>query len=463
MLRNSLYPAILISALALSACGGDSSSSDESNNTLTGQFIDAPVSGLAYSASPSGLTGTTDALGSFNYKVGDTVSFAIPGGSGPSVTLGSAKGAIKIFVLDLANGLVVSQVLHMLNVSTNPNVMAVGGLTLPPFVATSLNDFITSGGQLSGTTAAALATAVQTANTGVTFANPTASAASTINSLVDQLSSSGQITCASSACTTLINQATNLVTSLGGSPTDVSSITLPILTYTHALAYDAANNIAVAADRLSYLPSTAPGTVTRGLGTSDPSPYTDTVYSVSNNVISTLYDGQSPTCTPTTPGCSSDVVSYYSDPSGIYVATDNNTDYTGTAAGAHNIAIGTVTPLLTSLTLTSLDGRTLTFPSSPSGICSGSGSVVLKIVSNTFLSGCNGLNGASGTVQDGAGLNPAMPGVVLLTTTTDGKKRALALVDGSVNASQSGHMAIVTLDTRGNVNDFNGIYAFTVQ
>jgi len=53
--------------------------------------------------------------------------------------------------------------------------------------------------------------------------------------------------------------------------------------------------------------------------------------------------------------------------------------------------------------------------------------------------------------------------VVLLTDSTDGKKHALALVDGSVNEGQSGRMAIVTLNTKGNVNDFNGVYAFTVQ
>jgi len=332
-----------ICLLVLSACGGSSSSSDGRNNTLTGQFIDASaVSGLAYSASPSGLTGTTDAQGSFNYKVGDTVSFSIPGGSESSVILGSASGSSEINVLDLANGLVVSHVLHILNVSTSPNAMAVGGLTLPTPVATSLNNFITSGGQLSGTTASALAADVQTANTGVTFASPTASLASTVNSLIDQLSRSGQRTCASSVCTTLINQATNLATSLGGSPAAVSSFILPVFTYRHVLAYDAANNIVAAADGLSYLPSIAPGTVTRGLSTGSPLPYTDTAYSASDNVISTLSDDQSPTCTPTTSGCSSDVVSYYSDPSGTYLATDNSTEYTSAGIAVHNMLIGTV-------------------------------------------------------------------------------------------------------------------------
>jgi hypothetical protein len=53
--------------------------------SLSGYFVDAPVSGLVYVATPSGVTGTTDLQGGFSYKPGDSVAFSAAG-----VSVGSA-------------------------------------------------------------------------------------------------------------------------------------------------------------------------------------------------------------------------------------------------------------------------------------------------------------------------------------------------------------------------------------
>lgn len=78
---------VLLSFFALlSSCGGGGGGSSSTPPpsasapaATLGTFVDAPVSGLNYSASPSGLTGVTDAFGHFNFKTGDTVTFTAAG------------------------------------------------------------------------------------------------------------------------------------------------------------------------------------------------------------------------------------------------------------------------------------------------------------------------------------------------------------------------------------------------
>ena len=55
---------------------GCSSSNDSEDPYLRGTFIDSAVQGVDYTTS-SGLTGTTDAFGTFTYAAGDTVSFSL--------------------------------------------------------------------------------------------------------------------------------------------------------------------------------------------------------------------------------------------------------------------------------------------------------------------------------------------------------------------------------------------------
>jgi hypothetical protein len=68
----------LIASALLVGCGSSSSttSDDASSETLTGYFIDAAVANVDYNTT-SGLTGTTDEFGRFEYKEGDKVSLYI--------------------------------------------------------------------------------------------------------------------------------------------------------------------------------------------------------------------------------------------------------------------------------------------------------------------------------------------------------------------------------------------------
>jgi len=58
----------------LSSCGGDGGDAPAS---ITGVFLDSPVSGLQYEANPSGQTGTTRGGGKFICKEGDTIGFYV--------------------------------------------------------------------------------------------------------------------------------------------------------------------------------------------------------------------------------------------------------------------------------------------------------------------------------------------------------------------------------------------------
>ena len=70
--------AVISMLFLLAACGGGGDGGNGgATQELTGQFIDSAVTGLYYEASPSGLTGTTDASGTFKYKAGDTIEFYV--------------------------------------------------------------------------------------------------------------------------------------------------------------------------------------------------------------------------------------------------------------------------------------------------------------------------------------------------------------------------------------------------
>jgi hypothetical protein len=66
--------------------------------TLSGIFIDAPVSGLAYSTT-SGVTGVTDAAGTFRYNAGDTITFSLG-----TLVLGSSMATPLVSPFDIASG-----------------------------------------------------------------------------------------------------------------------------------------------------------------------------------------------------------------------------------------------------------------------------------------------------------------------------------------------------------------------
>lgn len=89
-------------ACLLTACG--SSSDDDSSSgggapsssLQTGVFTDGPVANIRYETS-SGLTGTTDAQGQFQYNTGDSVTFYLG-----DIKLGSSEAQAHVTPLDLS-------------------------------------------------------------------------------------------------------------------------------------------------------------------------------------------------------------------------------------------------------------------------------------------------------------------------------------------------------------------------
>ena len=168
-MRNRLLLAagtIIIGAIIV-ACGGGSSGGAA---TSSGTFINSPTKGIKYSASPSGLSGTTDENGSFSYKAGDTVTFSLDLGAS-TVTLGSTSSpsaTTSILSLTVPNGgdpLAVAQILETLDKSSVGGKMDVSGISLSAgAVLTAITNAIGSA-SVSEANIGTIATGVQTALT----------------------------------------------------------------------------------------------------------------------------------------------------------------------------------------------------------------------------------------------------------------------------------------------------------
>jgi hypothetical protein len=135
----------------------------------TAIFSDAPVAGLAYTASPSGTTGTTNALGEFNYAPGDSVTFSAAG-----ITLGTATS------------------LSRTSTSGSPSVIT--PINLVPDATTATNPTVTAIAQLLGGLNSVAVAVGQ--NNGGTFVIPTATglsgaSATAVTTLLDTLKDSG--------------------------------------------------------------------------------------------------------------------------------------------------------------------------------------------------------------------------------------------------------------------------------
>jgi hypothetical protein len=100
------FSALALSTTLLVACGGGGGTTTGSNgggNTLSTAFIDAPVKGLTYISTPSGLTGATDIGGTINYKEGDSVSLYLGGSNGLILTSFKPVNGSQVFVPTLPN------------------------------------------------------------------------------------------------------------------------------------------------------------------------------------------------------------------------------------------------------------------------------------------------------------------------------------------------------------------------
>lgn len=95
----------LLALAALAACGGgdgtagDSGGPSTAPSTSKGRFIDSAVQGIAYDC--GGVTGTTTALGEFDFVAGSSCTFKVGG-----ITLGVAAGATTLTPVNLVPGAV---------------------------------------------------------------------------------------------------------------------------------------------------------------------------------------------------------------------------------------------------------------------------------------------------------------------------------------------------------------------
>lgn len=138
--------------LILAGCGGGGGGSATGGTALSSAtFVDSPVQGLHYAASPSGTTGTTDENGTFNFADGDTVSFKIGGSNGLEIASSKPAASTPIFVADLPGGAQIAQVLQSFdtggNSSTKLDLSKIQ--TIPATTKTALENHIKARGDLT--------------------------------------------------------------------------------------------------------------------------------------------------------------------------------------------------------------------------------------------------------------------------------------------------------------------------
>lgn len=104
--------------LTLAACSG----SGKAPTTQTGQLVDAAVQGANYKATPSGLSGVTDANGNYSYQTGDKVVFSFGNIVFPEV---DATGTVTPLTLagttDINNQIVVNIARFLQSLDDNGN------------------------------------------------------------------------------------------------------------------------------------------------------------------------------------------------------------------------------------------------------------------------------------------------------------------------------------------------------
>lgn len=108
---------LLVTAYLLTACGNSDAPIKQ------GIFVDAPVEGLSY-VTTSGLTGTTNAAGVFNYVAGDSVTFSLGSVKFPSVVAGDLISPLELTGASSANhpgALAIARLLQSVDSDGNPD------------------------------------------------------------------------------------------------------------------------------------------------------------------------------------------------------------------------------------------------------------------------------------------------------------------------------------------------------
>lgn len=120
-MKNVFSLSLLATASLLTACGDGSSSSE--TIAKQGVFVDAPVEGLSF-VSTSGLSGSTNAAGVFNYLAGDSVTFSLGTVNFPPVVAGDLITPLDLAGASSANhpgALAIARLLQSVDTDGNPD------------------------------------------------------------------------------------------------------------------------------------------------------------------------------------------------------------------------------------------------------------------------------------------------------------------------------------------------------
>jgi hypothetical protein len=148
LISHLIVPAAV--SLLVTGCGSDNKSNSSNPAPKSGVFLDAEVGGLSYSASPSGLSGTTNSAGEFSYRDNDTLSFSFGG-----ITVGTAAGQAIVTPRTIAA-----------SITSLPSGISAADIALN--IAILLQSFDEDGNPDNGITISA-ATATAAANTTINF------------------------------------------------------------------------------------------------------------------------------------------------------------------------------------------------------------------------------------------------------------------------------------------------------
>ena len=176
-----------VAALTLAGCGGGDSlvAAGTGAANVTGKFVDAPVAGLGYKCGTStALSGSTNSIGEFTCKAGETVAFYVG-----NIKLGSALAQTVVTPMDLvgtgagpSHPRVINIVRFLMSISSTP---ASGGtLTIDPAVMTAAASLAIDFTQDTPTNLDTVITALKPVGATVaSSADATAHMASSINGL----------------------------------------------------------------------------------------------------------------------------------------------------------------------------------------------------------------------------------------------------------------------------------------
>ena len=447
-------------AMLLFSCGGGGGyggGGGGGSGNLNGQLLDAYVQGVDYTSSGAGtttLTGTTNVNGNFSYQTGQTTTFSLPVGAGGAIALGSvqpvanASGFTVVFVGGMNNSLEVAQVLQSLNYSGSASQINVSGLTLTSTDVTNLEDFITSGGTSFGSAATYTAmmtqaqTDAQSAMAGLTFVYP--GGASTTQAAANLATAAGNLSPPAALNVPGLYFYQEVATSVGASP--VSADLAGMDQFVAGMGGNGAGTFA--------------GIDAAGTAGTASSLNTGT-YSVSGDVLTDTHVNGSGQTVVTA------VTVDYQNPEEILFTWTQTVASTETATATGNAYA------LSSIAVSTLAGRTITFAGFAGGKCATSGASPVVAFSatgqsyNRYCSNDMTTIIGSGTVAAASGFGGAQPSPLQITDTPAGAAASntllMALVSGSIAAGSSGTVALLTTLKQTATGGVNGLFSYTAQ